>query len=183
VLTSYTTDISGTDIGINEEIAAEPFSSIDLEIEEEEAKPKLELKLAYNSFRIHGHSLCVVVEPWPPRRFSTKAPSVMHKPPRELSIAPPDFVPTGEGDSHRSTRPPLFLPDVEVVEGAAPRQNRMKISIDLTVDDSDEDQSDDGGMMQFSQVLNATGEFRAGADDDDGMDGTAFLGDADEGRE
>jgi hypothetical protein len=168
VLTSYITDI-----------AAEPFSSIDLEIEEEEAKPKLELKLAYNSFRIHGHSLCVVVEPWPPRRFATKAPS---RPPRELSIAPPDFVATGEGDSRRSTRP-LFLPDVEVVEGAAPRQKRMKISIDLTVDDSDEEQSDDGGMMQFSQVLNATGEFRAGADDDDGMDGTAFLGDADEGRE
>jgi hypothetical protein len=39
-------------------------------------------------------------------------------------------------------------------------------------------------MLVFSQVLQSRGDFQAGvADDDNEMDGVAFLGDADEARD
>jgi hypothetical protein len=143
-------------------------SIIDLEVEEEESKAKPRLKLGFKSFRIHGRSLCVVVEPWPPRRIAATAPPVA--PPRPLdshTIAPP------REQFHSGSNDALPLPQRPSVSSLGGPE-----VYNISDDDSDND-----GMMLLSQVLNATGEFRAGADDDEGMDGNVFFGDADEGRE
>jgi len=147
----------------------EPPSILDLQVEEEETKPKPIMKLGFKSFRIHGHSLCVVVEPWP-RPSSSHAPSR-----RARSIAPSNFELATLHDAGPHIQTPLFLPDSDRADTP---QERSVPSLD-----DDNYQSDDGGMMQFSQVLNVTGDFRAGANDDDGMDETVFFGDADEGRD
>jgi hypothetical protein len=164
---------------------------VDLQADEEEEKPKPMLQLRYQGFSIYGHCLCVVVEPWPPIRSMSRASSVVQVLPRTPSIAPPDFIPSGGSSIREKT--PLFLPDFESdrarSETPAPFQDRHILppgpNFDNTSFFEDSDDSDDGGgMMEFSQVLSATGEFRAGAvDDDEDVDTSMFFGDADEARE
>lgn len=160
--------------------------TIDLELEEEE-KPKPLLQLKYQGFGIYGHCLCIVVEPWPPIRSMSRAPSVVQLPSREPSIAPPSFVAAREQSIRAKT--PLFLPDFDRERSMtpAPFRDRGVTSASSFLDPAfldDSEDSEDGGMMQFSQVLNATGDIRAGAaDDDEDMDNAMFFGDADEARE
>ncbi|EEB92883.1 hypothetical protein MPER_08541 [Moniliophthora perniciosa FA553] len=45
--------------------------------DDEEEKPKPILKLKYQGFNIFGHCLCIVVEPWPPIRTPSRAPSIL----------------------------------------------------------------------------------------------------------
>lgn len=159
-----------------------PPPDIELEIGEQESKLKPTLQLQYQGFSIYGHCLCVIVEPWPPVRSQTRAPSVAPGPsnPRAPSIAPPDFVPSG-GRLREKT--PLFLPDFtrERSETPAPfLQQRVLPPVPLFDDEPHNSDGSDSELIQFSQALNSAGEFRAGAEDDDEMDGAVFFGDADE---
>ncbi|GLB33920.1 hypothetical protein LshimejAT787_0108040 [Lyophyllum shimeji] len=167
---------------------AAPPTSLELEIEEEE-KPKPVLRLNYQGFNIYGHCLCIVVEPWPPIRAATRAPSVVSALTREPSIAPPVSAPTPGPGMREKT--PLFLPDDWRERSVTPAPFRGQSIPPSTTslldprfsEDSDESE-DDGGMMQFSQVLNNAGDARAGAaDDDEDADTGMFFGDADETRE
>jgi len=158
-----------------------------LEIDEEE-KPKPVLHLQYRGFEILGQCLCIVVEPWPPIRAPTRAPSVFRAPTRERSIAPPSFVTVAEASSRGRAQTPLFLPDIDEREGSeAPFsfQDRAATLPPVPLfNDAEPDNDDYGGMMEFSQVLNAAGDERARAvDDDQDMEGDVFFGDADEYRE
>ncbi|KAG7096841.1 hypothetical protein E1B28_004250 [Marasmius oreades] len=153
--------------------------------EEQEEKPKPVLHLKYKGFSIFGNCLCIVVEPWPPIRALSRAPSIFRATPvpplRVSSIAPPEFVSAVEARTRSKT--PLFLPDIDDYErGATPFPNSQGPLSPGIVEDEDED--DYGGMMQFSQVLNSTGDHRAGAiDEDEDMEGAVLFGDADEYRE
>ncbi|KAJ6598949.1 hypothetical protein DFH09DRAFT_1129634 [Mycena vulgaris] len=166
-----------------EPMSGDAGAPIDIDIEIEEEKPKPVLKLKYQDFSIYGHCLCIVVEPWPPLRSATRAASVA---PRATSAF---FSPRGASAAPSAgslrARTPLFLPDDEDLERSetpAPRQRTLP-PVPLFDDDPDED-SDNGGMMAFSQAMNGYDHLPAGAaDDDDDMDGAVFFGDADEVRE
>jgi hypothetical protein len=164
-------------------------STLEIEIEEDE-KPKPMLQLKYQGFSIYGHCLCIVVEPWPPIRSVSRTPSVLAATPclRRPSIVPPDIELTAESSARART--PLFLPDDtnrERSETPVPFHGRPPVPSFHDADFfGDSDGSDEGGMMEFSQALNAAGDFRAGAaDDDEDMEGAGavFFGDADETRE
>ena len=134
-------------------------TAIDLEVDSEEEKPKPILNLTYQGFNIYGHCLCVVVEPWPVIRSMTTSRSVAGSSLFQKRTSRP-----------RDERSPLFLPE-ELQEDEDP------------IEISDED-SDSGGMMEFSQVLRSVGDSRAGAaNDDEDMDGSVLFGDADEFKE
>jgi hypothetical protein len=163
--------------------------SIDLDIEEEH-KPKPLLQLKYQGFNISGNCLCVVVEPWPPIRAPSRAPSIapiFSNTPRAQSIAPPNFSHSVETTYRERT--PLFLPDPDRGRSETPAPSlpgRVLPPVPLFNDtiDREIENSDDDGLMEFSQVLNYAGEHRAGlVDEDDEMDGAVFFGDADEARE
>ncbi|OBZ70301.1 hypothetical protein A0H81_09957 [Grifola frondosa] len=159
--------------------------------EDEDVKPKPILELRYRGFNIHDRCLCVIVEPYPPIRPASRAPSLAPTgliAPRAPSIAPADFIPSGV--AARRERTPLFLPDFdergETPAPALPPQRRMLPRVPLfnEVPSGEDSDSDDGGMMQFSQILRSVGEHAAGAaEDDDEIDGAVFFGDADEMRE
>ncbi|KAJ7283538.1 hypothetical protein C8J57DRAFT_738180 [Mycena rebaudengoi] len=163
---------------------------IDIDIEIEEEKPKPILTLKYKDFSIYGHCLCIVVEPYPPLRSASRAPSLAWespRPPRAPSMAPPE-PPRSAGILRART--PLFLPDDSDRErsetpGPLPPPQRILPRVPLFDEEEDGDNdSDDGGMMEFSQALNDFNHLPAGAaDDDDDMDGSVFFGDADEKRE
>jgi hypothetical protein len=163
---------------------------MELEEEEDAKKHKLALKLKYQGFNIFGRCLCVVVEPWPPIRSATRAPSVMpsiNEALRGSSIAPPDFMPS---NSKQRDRTPLFLPELDRGRSQTPApfpQARTLPPVPLFNDptaESDDDGYDSDDLMIFSQALNATGGMHvAAADDDDEMDGAVLFGDADEVRE
>ena len=151
-----------------------------LEVDEEEEKPKPALSLRYQGFNIYGHCLCVVVEPWPVVRTVTSKKSPIFN-----TINAPKSTHTSRSSE------PLFLPDDVDAEGSMnmPATNGQfvnksyleQILGDNEVEDEDED---NGGMIEFSQVLQNVGDSRAGAmNDDDDMDGSALFGDADEQRE
>jgi len=189
------TGITDVDAAINEDVPARPLPGtieIDLDVEEEE-KPKPMLQLKYQGFSIYGHCLCIVVEPWPPIRSASRSPSVAPTASRAPSISPSYFVSAGDVDTRLRARTPLFLPDDfdrDRSETPAPfLGQRVLPPVPLFNDpglaeDGNEDDYEGGGMMEFSQVLNAAGDFRAGAaNDDEDMDGTVFFGDADETRE
>ncbi|KAF9464443.1 hypothetical protein BDZ94DRAFT_1289354 [Collybia nuda] len=182
--------MTGVDILQARETIEFPPAEVDLQPDDEEEKPKPTLQLKYQGFSIYGHCLCVVVEPWPPIRSITRAPSVtsFHK---TTYLNPSDIVPSERPDFREET--PLFLPDYELdrersetpapLQGwgtPSPRGPNLSTSFF-----EDSDSSDDGcGMMELSQVLSATGDFRAGAvDDDEDVDTSIFFGDADEARE
>lgn len=163
---------------------------IDLEIEEEKPKPVLQLK--YQDFSIYGHCLCIVVEPYPPLRSASRVPSASRAPsvaffaPRGQSTAPTTGSPAA---SSLRARTPLFLPDDDDRERSVtpfPRQGTLPPVplFDDGQDDEEDPDSDNGGMMAFSQAMNGYNHLPAGAvDDDDEMDGAVFFGDADEVRE
>lgn len=164
-------------------------SDILLAAEEEEEKPKPIMSLQYQGFSIHGRCLCVIVEPYPPirsQRAVSLAPTGLVGP-RAPSIAPPDFVPS-DGAGQRA-RTPLFFPDPdydrERSATPAPFRQRIRPPVPLfnevpTYDDGDDE---DGGMLAFSQILQSVGNYNTGAvEDDDEIDGSVFLGDADEAR-
>ncbi|KAJ7498804.1 hypothetical protein FB451DRAFT_1203065 [Mycena latifolia] len=163
--------------------AAAPID-IDIEIDEEKPKPVLNLK--YQDFSIYGHCLCIVVEPWPPLRSASRATSasVAFFAPRGASAAPATPAPSV---ASLRARTPLFLPDDEDREQSEipePARQRTLPPVPLFDDDVDDEDSDNGGMMAFSQAMNGYDHLPAGAaDDDDDMDGAVFFGDADDVRE
>lgn len=164
-----------------------PFIEID---DQDDKKDKLALKLKYQGFNIFGRCLCVVVEPWPPIRSATRAPSAMpltNEALRGSTIAPPDFVPS---NNNQRARTPLFLPDLDRGRSltAAPFPRAKTLPPVPLFNDPAPDSDDDGygsdDLMIFSQALNAaSGMHVAAADDDDEMDGAVLFGDADEVRE
>jgi hypothetical protein len=164
-----------------------PFIGID---DEDDKKDKLALKLKYQGFDIFGRCLCVVVEPWPPIRSATRAPSVMpltNEALRGSTIAPPDFVPS---NNNQRARTPLFLPEFDRGRSLTPAPfPRAQTLPPVPLFNDPASDSDDGGygsddLMIFSQALNAAGGMHvAAADDDDEMDGAVLFGDADEVRE
>lgn len=161
-----------------------PPSATDL-VDDEEEKVKPVLNLQYKGFSIYGRCLCVVVEPYPPMRGSTRAPSMAPQrlPPRMSSIAPPDYEANFDD---RASVPPLFLPDYDRERSVTPAQplTRRMTSPLLSFEEQDEEDEEGFGMMAFSQVLNSvSGEGKGGIDEDDEIDGGVFFGDADESRD
>ncbi|KAG1755592.1 hypothetical protein EDB19DRAFT_1625886 [Suillus lakei] len=164
-----------------------PFIEIN---DEDDKKDKLALKLKYQGFNIFGRCLCVVVEPWPPIRFATRAPSVMpltNEALRGSTIAPPDFVPS---NNNQRARTPLFLPEYDRGRSQTPAPFPRATTLPPVplfndpAPESDDDGYGSDDLMIFSQALNATGGMHvAAADDDDEMDGAVLFGDADEVRE
>ncbi|KJA30170.1 hypothetical protein HYPSUDRAFT_266538 [Hypholoma sublateritium FD-334 SS-4] len=166
-----------------ETIGRETDDIVELEIANQEEKPKPILGLTYQGFNIYGQCLCIVVEPWPIVRSMTIVPS-----------ATPQLMtqPTLQINPFPSSKTPLFLPEEPEVE-ECPRlgeENRSHVNQAYLkkVLDQDELASDNednlGGMMEFSQVLYNIGDSRAGAiNDDDDMDGAILFGDADEVKE
>ncbi|KAI0053000.1 hypothetical protein FA95DRAFT_1579688 [Auriscalpium vulgare] len=171
-----------------------PVQPTIIEIEEdEEPKPKLSLQLKYQGFSISGRCLCVVVEPWPPQRAASRAPSLAPSSTtvRAPSIAPADFVPSG-GAAQRA-RTPLFLPDDDDREGNEALRARTLPPVPLFDDpvpaqseweyDMEAMYGENAELLQFSQIISATGGIGAGAEDDDEFEGAVFFADADEARE
>ena len=162
-------------------------SAMDVELveDDEEPKPKPILKLRYHGFSIHGRCLCVIVEPYPPLRSGTRAPSLAPTgiiAPRAPSIAPPDFVPSGGAGQRERT--PLFLPDFDREPTPAPSGMRTLPPVPLFSESGEGSDDEDGGMVLFSQILRSVGDHPPGiAEDDDDIDGAVFFGDADETRE
>ncbi|KAJ3789492.1 hypothetical protein GGU10DRAFT_404175 [Lentinula aff. detonsa] len=158
--------------------------SIEIEDDEEE-KPKPLLHLKYQGFKILGSCLCIVVEPWPPISATSRAASVLRSTSRAPSIAPREFITANEARARSKT--PLFLPDPDERDRSVtpfPDAIHVRPLPVYDIEDGDMDDADHGGMMEFSQVLNAAGDVRAGAlDDDEDMEGAIFFGDADEVRE
>ncbi|CCM03158.1 uncharacterized protein FIBRA_05280 [Fibroporia radiculosa] len=157
----------------------------------EEDKTKLMLQLKYHGFNVHGRCLCVIVEPYPPLRSASVAlsqgTSTAPMPgSRAPSIAPSDFFPGG-GQAQRA-RTPLFLPEYDRERSVTPapvsvHKNLPPVPLfhEAMAEDSD---SDDGGMILFSQILQSVGQGQGGMiEDDDEIEGAVFFGDADETRE
>ena len=170
------------------EQAGPSTNAIDVELvdDDEEARPKPILKLHYHGFNIHGRCLCVIVEPYPPLRSGTRAPSLaptgLVAPGRAPSMAPPDFVPSG-GAAQRE-RTPLFLPDLDREPTPAPSAMRKLPPVPLFSESAEGSDDEDGGMVLFSQILRSVGDHPPGiAEDDDEIEGAVFFGDADEMRE
>lgn len=158
-----------------------------LEIEDdEEEKPKPLLHLKYQGFKILGNCLCIVVEPWPAIPAPSRAPSIARFTTRAPSIAP---VTANQTFRDRS-KTPLFLPDPDERDRSetpfpdAIHVRPLPLYDDGSNLDGEMDDVEYGGMMEFSQVIHAAGDVRAGAlDEDEDMEGAVFFGDADEVRE
>ncbi|TFY60805.1 hypothetical protein EVJ58_g4927 [Rhodofomes roseus] len=155
----------------------------------EEDEKKLALRLRYEAYNIQGRHLCVVVEPYPPIRGPTRAPSlapIFTNAQRAPSIAPPDFVPSGGAAQREKT--PLFLPEYDRERSVTPApvltRHRTLPPVPLFNDTAEDSDSDDGGFMEFTQILRSVGQNQAGAvEDDDEIEGAVFFGDADEKQE
>ncbi|KAG2152340.1 hypothetical protein BD769DRAFT_1648794 [Suillus cothurnatus] len=170
--------------------SAEISTTVKQEDTEKREKGQVALKLKYQGFNIFGRCLCVVVEPWPPIRSATRAPSVMpltNEALRGSTIAPPDFVPSKD---NQRARTPLFLPEFDRDRSMTPVPfPRAKTLPPVPLFNDPTTNSDDDGygsddLMIFSQALNTAGGMHvAAADDDDEMDGAVLFGDADEVRE
>ena len=164
-------------------------SEIELDVDEEEAKPKPILQLKYQGFDISGRCLCVVVEPWPPIRAASRTPSVaplFSNVSQAPNIARPDFISGDQRTLMQREGTPLFLPDPDRERSETPAPSgsgRILPPVPLFNDAivMDED-SDEDGLMTFSQSLNYAGGHGA-VEADDEIDGAIFFGDADEARE
>lgn len=160
----YETILSLTDSDESDAMDVDEDDPIRLEVEEEEAKPKPVLHLKYRAFDIPDRCLCVVVEPWPPVRSSTRDPSVA--PPFRASSVRRGLSAT---PSQQRGKTPLFLPDEEEEEeqgtSLAPPPRRLPpvplFGEDPALQDSEDE--DGGGMLQFSQVLQSMGDTGGGA--------------------
>lgn len=157
--------------------------------DDDEPKPKLALDLKYRAFSNFNRCLCVVVEPWPPQPSNSRAPSLA---PSAASRAP-SVVPTISTNHGQRAKTPLFLPDVDD-EPMTSSHSRFRTMPPVPLFDDDPSTSHDtdgmdewdgsSSLMQFSQMLSATG--RTGGTDveeDDEFDGTALFADADEAKE
>lgn len=164
--------------------------------DDEEPKPKLALDLKYRAFPNFNRCLCVVVEPWPSQTSGSysRAPSLA---PSTVSRAPSVTPTISEFGTNRGqrARTPLFLPDLDD-ESLIPGHSRFRTlppvplfdddpsSISRDTDDMEGEWVENTSLMQFSQMLSATG--RAGGADveeEDEFDGTALFADADEAKE
>jgi len=169
-------------------------TSVPIEIDEdEEPKPKLALELKYRAFSNFNRCLCVVVEPWPPQRSDSRAPSLAPSTAvtRASSVAPTTSeVNTTNRDQRAKT--PLFLPDIDD-EPMTPSHSRLRTLPPVPLFDDPlasgdteniEDWGDSAALMQFSQMLNATGRVGVGdVQEEDEFDGMALFADADEAKE
>jgi hypothetical protein len=176
----------GDPAGSNILSESNPLSSPNLNLDTEDAeeeKPKMTMKVTYQGFTIHDRCLCVVVEPWPPLRGGTRAPSAaptsIH---RFSSRGPPEtsVIPL------RRERTPLFLPEIDPRRSVTPTPLPSKILPpvplfdDIFDDHGQEEENEEGGMLAFSQMLSSMHDERAGSADEDENEGDALLGDADE---
>ena len=163
-------------------------SEIELDVDEEEAKPKPILELKYQGFNISGRCLCVVVEPWPPIKAASRTPIVaplFSNASRAPSMARPGFTSSDQRAPMHREGTPLFLPDLDRGRSETPAPSGsgrffppVPLFNDAIVMDED---SDEDGLMTFSQSLNY-GDHGA-MEVDDEIDGAIFFGDADEARE
>jgi len=164
--------------------------------EDDEPKPKLALELKYRAFSNFNRCLCVVVEPWPPQRSASRAPSLA---PSAATARASTVTPTAsEFSTNRGQRAktPLFLPDVDD-EPATPGPTSSHSHfctlppVPLFDDpptthgtDDAEEWDDNATLMQFSQMLNTTGRVGGvNVEEEDEFDGTALFADADEAKE
>ena len=164
-------------------------SEIELDVDEEEAKPKPILQLKYQGFDISGRCLCVVVEPWPPIRAASRTPSVaplFSNVSQAPNIARPDFISGDQRTLMQREGTPLFLPDPDRERSETPAPSGsgrilppVPLFNDAIVMDEDSDEDD---LMTFSQSLNYAGGHGV-VEADDEIDGAIFFGDADEARE
>ncbi|CAA7259866.1 unnamed protein product [Cyclocybe aegerita] len=183
-------DVNMDDPQDGDNITMQEEPSIELQIEEEEEKPKPILTLTYQGFNIYGHCLCVVVEPWPVVRHALATSSVVA---RKTPFDPPPrkAIASQAGSSSDKGKQPLFLPEDDDEPGPPGRtagQHVNKAFLDQVflgvIDISDDEDEEQGGMIEFSHVLHNAGDSRAGAiNDDEDMDGSVLFGDADEFRE
>ncbi|KAI0004891.1 hypothetical protein BJV74DRAFT_311686 [Russula compacta] len=159
--------------------------------EDEEPKPKLALELKYRGFSNFNRCLCVIVEPWPPQPSDSRAPSLpLSAVTRASSVAPTTSDFSKRRDQRAKT--PLFFPDVDD-EPTTPCHSGFRTLPPVplfddppTSRDADgmEEWDDNAALMQFSQMLSATGRVGGGdAEEEDEFDGTALFADADEAKE
>jgi len=155
--------------------------------DDDEQKPKLALELKYRSFSNFSRCLCVVVEPWPPLRRDTRAPSLASS----AATGRSSRVPTHSESRDRRGKTPLFLPDLDD-ERATPGPSHGRPLPPVPLFDNPqadrdieeiEDLGDSAAIMQFSQLLNATGRATGAIEEDDEFDGAALFADADEAKE
>ena len=177
---------------ITEESSHTEDTGIPIEVDDDdEPKPKLSLELKYRSFSNFNRCLCVVVEPWPPQPSGSRAPSLA---PAAASRAPSVAPTTSRFSTNHSQRAktPLFLPDVDD-EPTTPGHSRFRTlpPVPLFDDpptnrdtDDVEEWDNSTSLMQFSQMLSATGRTGgADAEEEDEFDGMALFADAEEARE
>lgn len=165
-------------IGKENETRSSQQDSFDLHADEEE-KPKPTLQLRYKGFGIYGQCLCIVAEPWPAIRSTTRSLEELG------GITGPKYKEKQAAIPTNTTRvqTPLFLAD----EDDSQSQHSIPVANSWdgleTMEVSDDD-SEMGGMMAFSQALNIAGDTRPGAvEDEDEMEGAVLFGDADEARQ
>ena len=135
-------------------------------VEDEEEKPKQELRLKYAGHVIPSRCICVIAEPWPalptPAQLASQATRRRRKP-----TSPPP-----------STNPrPLFRADSDDEEEGGNKGPPKSPSPEFDSDD------EEGRLRMFSQMINKVGERRSGVAARGGMDefeDDALYGDADE---
>jgi hypothetical protein len=159
--------------------------------DDDEPKPKLTLELKYRAFSNFNRCLCVVVEPWPPQRSDTRAPSLAPSTKTRASSVALDASESSTNYAQRA-KTPLFLPDLDDEPTTLnPSHFRTLPPVPLFNDrptggdaDDVEEWGDSTALMQFSQMLNATGRVSGGdVEDEDEFDGTVLFADADEAKE
>jgi hypothetical protein len=159
--------------------------------DDDEPKPKLTLELKYRAFSNFNRCLCVVVEPWPPQRSDTRAPSLAPSTMTRASSVAPAASESSANYAQRA-KTPLFLPDLDEEPASLnPSHFRTLPPVPLFNDhptggdtDDVEEWGDSTALMQFSQMLNATGRVSGGdVEDEDEFDGTVLFADADEAKE
>lgn len=161
-------------------------SGIPIEVDDdEEPKPKLALDLKYRTFPNFSRCLCVVVEPWPPQSSGSHS--------RAPSLAPSTISEFSTNRGQRA-RTPLFLPDLDD-EPLIPGHSRFRTlppvplfdddpsSMSRDMDDAEAEWGESTSLMQFSQMLSATGRGGVDVEEEDEFDGTALFADADEAKE
>ncbi|KXN86425.1 hypothetical protein AN958_10287 [Leucoagaricus sp. SymC.cos] len=157
--------------------------NFDLLVDEEEEKPKPALRLKYQGFGIYGQCLCIVVEPWPAIRSTTRTLQEIGGLSNRNSKEKQASVPTVAARA----KSPLFLVDDNDVDRDVQAQRPNPVTNfwdDLEITDDSDNDSEMRGMMAFSQALNMAGDSRPGAvEDDDEMEGVVLFGDADEARQ
>ena len=166
-------------------------TGIPIEVDDDdEPKPKLALELKYRAYSNFNRCLCVVVEPWPPQPSSSRAPSLAPSAANRASSVAPTTSTLSTNNGQRA-KTPLFLPDFDDEPTSPHSRFRTLPPVPLFDDpstsrDADDVEEWDGStsLMQFSQMLSATGRTGgADAEEEDEFDGMALFADADEAKE